>query len=121
MGKCAISSAQCRWAVWVVLSLMRTIAVTQVKANAVSYTQVLAMEEHLLNVLGFELTVPTAKTFLRRFVQAAMHGGEPNLRLEHLASYLTELALLEYGEHPARSMTHAPHFALASCGSDRFL
>ena len=56
------------------------------------------MEEHLLSVLRFELTVPTAKTFLRRFVQAAMHGGEPNLRLEHLASYLTELALLEYGE-----------------------
>ena len=60
--------------------------------------QVLAMEEHLLSVLRFELTVPTAKTFLRRFIQAAMHGGEPNLRLEHLASYLTELALLEYGE-----------------------
>ena len=59
--------------------------------------QVLAMEEHLLGVLRFELTVPTAKTFLRRFVQAAMHGGEPDLRLEHLASYLTELALLEYG------------------------
>ena len=65
--------------------------------------QVLAMEEHLLGVLRFELTVPTPKTFLRRFVQAAMHGGEPNLRLEHLASYLTELALLEYGAHPAQS------------------
>ncbi len=62
--------------------------------------QVLAMEEHLLGVLRFELTVPTAKTFLRRFVQAAMHGGEPDLRLEHLASYLTELALLEYGVLP---------------------
>ena len=70
-----------------------------------SHLQVLAMEEHLLNVLGFELTVPTAKTFLRRFVQAAMHGGEPNLRLEHLASYLTELALLDYGEHRAQSIT----------------
>ncbi len=74
---------------------------TNLKPMAVRL-QVLAMEEHLLSVLGFELTVPTAKTFLRRFVQAAMHGGEPNLRLEHLASYLTELALLEYGEDPAQ-------------------
>ena len=32
-------------------------------------SQVLAMEEHLLGVLHFELTVATPKTFLRRFIQ----------------------------------------------------
>ena len=55
------------------------------------------MEEHLLGVLRFELTVPTPKTFLRRFTQAAMSSGQVDARLEHLASYATELSLLEYG------------------------
>lgn len=54
------------------------------------------MEEHLLGVLRFELTVATPKTFLRRFIQAAMSGGQPDLQLEHLASYITELSLMEY-------------------------
>lgn len=55
------------------------------------------MEEHVLGVLRFELTVATPKTFLRRFIQAAMSGGQADVRLEHLSSYITELSLLEYG------------------------
>ena len=40
-----------------------------------SYTrdEVIQMEEHILELLDFELTQPTAKTFVRRFVQANIH------------------------------------------------
>lgn len=34
--------------------------------------EVLEMEEHILGVLDFELTQPTAKTFLRRFIQVSV-------------------------------------------------
>ncbi len=37
--------------------------------NTYTRDEVLAMEEHVLGVLDFELTAPTAKTFLRRFIQ----------------------------------------------------
>lgn len=37
--------------------------------NTYTRGEVLAMEEHVLGVLDFELTAPTAKTFLRRFIQ----------------------------------------------------
>ena len=49
--------------------------------------EVLSMEEHILFVLDFELTAPTMKTFLRRFIQAAMAESVPDARLEHLAAY----------------------------------
>lgn len=64
-----------------------------------SYTrdEVLLMEEHILELLDFELTQPTAKTFVRRFVQAATAGRVPDQRLEHLCAYFVELALCEYG------------------------
>ncbi|XP_025885990.1 cyclin-A2-4 isoform X1 [Solanum lycopersicum] len=59
---------------------------------------VLAMEILVLNFLGFRLSTPTAKTFLRRFIRAAQASYKnPNLELEFLANYLTELTLLEYG------------------------
>lgn len=51
----------------------------------------------ILGALSFELTVPTAKTFLRRFLKAALPGDMPaDARLECLSSYLTELMLPEY-------------------------
>ncbi|XP_006343148.1 cyclin-A2-4 [Solanum tuberosum] len=66
--------------------------------NAYTKNEVLAMEILVLNFLGFRLSTPTAKTFLRRFVRAAQASYKnPNLELEFLANYLTELTLLEYG------------------------
>ena len=51
----------------------------------------------ILGALSFELTVPTAKTFLRRFLKAACSGDVvADSRLECLSSYLTELMLPEY-------------------------
>ena len=61
----------------------------------------MAKQHHVPQVLGalsFELTVPTAKTFLRRFLKAALPGDLPaDTRLECLSSYLAELMLPEYG------------------------
>ncbi|KAL2520005.1 Cyclin-A1-1 [Forsythia ovata] len=68
------------------------------------------MESAILNYLKFEMTAPTAKCFLRRFVRAAQGVNEvPFLQLECLANYIAELSLLEY------SMLHfAPSVIAAS-------
>ncbi|KAL2513138.1 Cyclin-A1-1 [Abeliophyllum distichum] len=59
--------------------------------------EVLQMESAVLNYLKFEMTAPTAKCFLRRFVRAAQGINEaPSLHLECLANYIAELSLLEY-------------------------
>ncbi|KAK3164579.1 hypothetical protein QOZ80_1AG0021350 [Eleusine coracana subsp. coracana] len=59
--------------------------------------EVLEMEASVLNYLKFEMTAPTAKCFLRRFVRAAQVCDEdPPLHLEFLANYIAELSLLEY-------------------------
>ncbi|XP_019196846.1 PREDICTED: cyclin-A1-4-like isoform X2 [Ipomoea nil] len=59
--------------------------------------EVLQMESAVLNYLKFEMTAPTAKCFLRRFVRATQGFNEASsLQLEHLASYLAELSLLAY-------------------------
>ncbi|KAI4337848.1 hypothetical protein L6164_016217 [Bauhinia variegata] len=72
--------------------------------------EVLQMESAVLNYLKFEMTAPTIKCFLRRFVRAAQGVNEvPSLQLECLASYIAELSLLEY------SMLHyAPSLIAAS-------
>jgi hypothetical protein len=55
------------------------------------------MEASVLNYLKFEVTAPTAKCFLRRFVRVAQVSDEdPALHLEFLANYVAELSLLEY-------------------------
>ncbi|KAL0039838.1 hypothetical protein WJX77_009647 [Trebouxia sp. C0004] len=65
--------------------------------NTYAREEVLAMEQQVLGALSFELTVPTAKTFLRRFLKAALPGDMPaDARLECLSSYLAELMLPEY-------------------------
>jgi len=84
-----------------------------------SRSEVLAAEGDVLAALDFDLSAPTAKTFLRRFVKAAaadggfpradagggseVAGGDPqpsssgyDRRLAPLAAYVCELALLEY-------------------------
>ncbi|XP_072998464.1 cyclin-A1-4-like isoform X3 [Typha latifolia] len=60
--------------------------------------EVLQMEAAVLKYLRFEMTAPTAKCFLRRFVRVAQVCDEaPLLQLEFLANYVAELSLLEYG------------------------
>uniref|UniRef100_A0A5B7AJ50 Putative cyclin-A1-1-like n=1 Tax=Davidia involucrata TaxID=16924 RepID=A0A5B7AJ50_DAVIN len=72
--------------------------------------EVLQMESAVLNYLKFEMTAPTAKCFLRRFVRAAEGSNEvPSMQLESLASYLTELSLLEY-----TMLCYAPSLIAAS-------
>uniref|UniRef100_A0A5B7B9R0 Putative cyclin-A1-1-like n=1 Tax=Davidia involucrata TaxID=16924 RepID=A0A5B7B9R0_DAVIN len=59
--------------------------------------EVLQMESAVLNYLKFEMTAPTVKCFLRRFVRAAQGVSEaPSFQLECLANYIAELSLLEY-------------------------
>ncbi|CAA6665729.1 unnamed protein product [Spirodela intermedia] len=59
--------------------------------------EVLDMEATVLRYLKFEVTAPTVKCFLRRFVRAAQHSEDvPPLHLEFLANYVAELSLLEY-------------------------
>lgn len=59
--------------------------------------EVLDMEASVLNYLKFEMTAPTPKCFLRRFVRVAQVCDEdPALHLEFLANYVAELSLLEY-------------------------
>uniref|UniRef100_A0A2N9FDV3 B-like cyclin n=1 Tax=Fagus sylvatica TaxID=28930 RepID=A0A2N9FDV3_FAGSY len=72
--------------------------------------EVLQMESAVLNYLKFEMTAPTAKCFLRRFVCVAQATSEvPSMQLECLANYLGELSLVDY------SMLHyAPSLVAAS-------
>ncbi|KAG0487449.1 hypothetical protein HPP92_009544 [Vanilla planifolia] len=59
--------------------------------------EVLRMEIQVLNFLGFRLSVPTIKTFLRRFLRAAQTAYKaPSLPLGYLANYFAELSLVEY-------------------------
>ncbi|KAL1533584.1 cyclin-A1-4-like [Salvia divinorum] len=59
--------------------------------------EVLQMESTVLNFLKFEMTAPTVKCFLRRFVQVAQEVTEvPLMQLECMANYVAELSLLEY-------------------------
>ncbi|URD76686.1 cyclin A [Musa troglodytarum] len=65
--------------------------------NTYSKAEVLNMESQVLGFLGFQLSVPTAKTFLRRFLRAAHASNKvPSLALGYLANYLAELTLVEY-------------------------
>ncbi|KAJ1411007.1 Cyclin-like [Sesbania bispinosa] len=65
--------------------------------NTYTKEEVLKMESEVLNLLHFQLSVPTAKTFLRRFIQAAQSSYKvPRVELEFLANYLAELTLVEY-------------------------
>ncbi|KAI6680113.1 hypothetical protein NL676_033994 [Syzygium grande] len=65
--------------------------------NTYTRPEVLKMESQVLNLLHFQLSVPTIKTFLRRFVQAAQVSSEvPSIELEYLSNYLAEITLVEY-------------------------
>jgi cyclin A len=74
--------------------------------NTYTREQVLAMERKVLDTLSFELTTPTTKSFLRRFLRAA----EADHKAEFLACYLAELSLLEYS-----FLRFMPSTVAASC------
>ncbi|KAH7431405.1 hypothetical protein KP509_08G046900 [Ceratopteris richardii] len=66
--------------------------------NTYNREEVLEMERSVLNFLRFELTGPTTKSFLRRFIRAAQaEQKSATSEMEFLGNYLAELALLEYG------------------------
>ncbi|XP_057446774.1 cyclin-A1-4-like [Lotus japonicus] len=72
--------------------------------------EVLQMESEVLNFLKFEMTAPTIKCFLRRFVRAAQGVEEvPSLQLESLTNYIAELSLMEYS-----MLCYAPSLVAAS-------
>ncbi|GAB2289818.1 hypothetical protein Dimus_024125 [Dionaea muscipula] len=72
--------------------------------------EVLQMESAVLNFLKFEMTAPTVKCFVRRFVRAAQALNEaPSLLLECLCNYIAELSLLEYN-----MLCYAPSLIAAS-------
>ncbi|CAN8320650.1 unnamed protein product [Cochlearia groenlandica] len=72
--------------------------------------EVLDMEFAVLNFLKFEMTAPTTKCFLRRFVRAAHEVHEaPLMQLECMSSYIAELSLLEY-----TMISHSPSLVAAS-------
>eukprot|EP00898_Chlorokybus_atmophyticus_P002740 jgi/Chlat1/3467/Chrsp23S03672 len=62
--------------------------------NTYTREQLLGMERRVLRTLNYELTCPTAKPFLQRFLKAA--GATNDERRSHLADFLTELCLVEY-------------------------
>ncbi|XP_066377369.1 cyclin-A2-1-like [Miscanthus floridulus] len=65
--------------------------------NTYTKAEVLKMECQVLNDLGFHLSVPTTKTFLRRFLRAAQASRKtPSMTLGFLANYLAELTLTDY-------------------------
>eukprot|EP01018_Ginkgo_biloba_P008678 Gb_07594 [translate_table: standard] len=65
--------------------------------NTYTREEVLDMETRVLNYLHFELTTPTTKSFLRRFVRAAQAANKATtLHLEFMGNYLAELTLVEY-------------------------
>lgn len=59
--------------------------------NTYTRNEVIQMERKILDLLGFELTAPTPKHFLRRFIKSS----EADPKTELLANYLCELTLVD--------------------------
>ncbi|KMZ59955.1 Cyclin-A2-1 [Zostera marina] len=69
----------------------------ELTANTYTSVDILEMEKRILKCLEFRISVPTTKTFLRRFLRAAQCSSDVlSLQLEYMANYLAELTLLEY-------------------------
>lgn len=65
--------------------------------NTYTKEEVVKMEADVLNSLQFEMGNPTVKTFLRRFTGIAQEEYKtPNLQLEFLGYYLSELSIMDY-------------------------
>lgn len=78
--------------------------------NTYTREQVLEMERELLRVLDFDLTQPTIKTFLRRYIKAASGEIPLDVTFEFLCSYLAELTLMDYG-----MLNYLPSMVAAAC------
>jgi hypothetical protein len=76
--------------------------------NAYTREQIVKMEQMILQTLNFRLTVPTPRSFLKRFCKAAQ--GDSKLLL--LVSYLLELTLVDYS-----FLKHSPSILCAACTS----
>ena len=76
--------------------------------RAYTRRQILQMESLILNTLGFELTVPTAVVFAKRYLKA---GGASDTT-KKLALYFCERMLQEYG-----MLKYMPSTVAASCVS----
>ncbi|KAK2408713.1 CYCLIN B2-4 [Trifolium repens] len=60
--------------------------------NAYTRKDVLDMEKLMLNTLQYNMSLPTAYVFIRRFLKAA----QADKKLEQVAFFLVELSLVEY-------------------------
>lgn len=78
--------------------------------NTYSKEEVLEMERDMLRVLEFDLTQPSTKIFLRRYIKAASGEISLDVTFEFLCSYLAELTLMDYG-----LMGYLPSQVAASC------
>jgi cyclin B len=79
--------------------------------NAYTREQIVQMEQLILSKLNFRLTVPTQRSFLKRFCKAAQ--GDSKFLL--LTSYLLELTLINYNvlkHRPSELCAAATHIAL---------
>ena len=76
--------------------------------NAYTREQIVKMEQMILSSLNFRLTVPTPRSFLKRFCKAAQ--GDSKLLL--LVSYLLELTLVEFA-----FLKYTPSILCAACTS----
>ncbi|KAH9691300.1 Cyclin-A1-1 [Citrus sinensis] len=78
--------------------------------NTYNKKEVLQMESAVLNYLKFEMTAPTAKCFLMRFIRAAQRSNKaPSMQFEYLANYILELSLLDY-----KMLCYSPSLIAAS-------
>jgi cyclin-A len=78
--------------------------------NTYPREQVISQEKEVLAALDFDLTQPTTKTFLRRYIKAAAGEIDVNVTFEFLCSYLAELTLMEYS-----LLSYLPSHVAASC------
>lgn len=78
--------------------------------NTYTREEVLETEKELLKALEFDLTQPTTKTFLRRYIKAASGEIPLDVMFEFLVSYLAELTLMDYS-----MLNYLPSQVAASC------
>lgn len=91
--------------------------------NTYSREAVLDTEREMLRVLGFDITQPTTKTFLRRYIKAASGEIPLDVTFEFLCSYLAELSLMDYallGYLPSQIAASCTMLALYMLGKPRW-
>ncbi|KAK9946437.1 hypothetical protein M0R45_011903 [Rubus argutus] len=70
---------------------------SDITENTFTKQQVIKMEADILKSLKFEMGNPNVRTFLRKFIDLAQESYKtPNLQLECLIHYLSDLSLVDY-------------------------